>query len=743
MPLEKSADVIVNSTTAAGQTSSAITVLSNGNYVITWTSNDTSGSDTSSTKIRYRLYDSTGTALGTDEVANSTPANAQDHPVVTALADGKFAIAWQSLDGGETSGTGSAIRARFFEATGSATGADFIVNTGVTGEQTNPTITTLSNGNVLVIWESDTSLSNEPLNADILGQIYTSAGTAVGDEFAIASTTNAAQLNAKVTALANGGYAVTWTSFDGLGSDTDRTAIRMRIFDSTGPAGNDVIVNTTTPFDQNSPAISQLTDGKIVVVWNNRESETSGTTNPEDIRMRIYTSAGAAIGNDVVVNSTTIKTQAQPSITSLADGRFAIVYMSEDISGADTSVSCIRIRVFNADGTAAGNDFIVNSTTSQEQSFPTIDQRADGKLVVTWTSFDSGDGNGSAIRTSVIDPNKFNGTAADDSWTGGSSNEIFSGLAGVDTFHGMGGNDKLTGGAGADILDGGIGNDIASYFDETAVTASLTSNASNKGAALGDVLTSIEYLSGSNSGNDRLIGNASANKLYGNGGSDSLYGRSGADYLSGGTGSDTASYVFDRAVIASLTKPSTNKGAAAGDTYSSIENVSGSKYGDTLTGNSKANSIWGNGGADKLNGSSGSDKLYGGASADTLSGGSGTDILEGGSGKDKLSGGTGADKFKYTSKTHGGDTITIFDSTDMFQFEGSAFGFGTYSGKLNADAFIATTNNKALDKEDRFIFDTKTDTLWFDSNGTGTGGLYEIAKLSDNPTLNLGDFQII
>ena len=69
-------------------------------------------------------------------------------------------------------------------------------------------------------------------------------------------------------------------------------------------------------------------------------------------------------------------------------------------------------------------------------------------------------------------------------------------------------------------------------------------------------------------------------------------------------------------MVANLKKPGKNKGEANGDSYSSVENLKGSKFGDTLTGDNKANRIDGGKGNDKLSGGKGKDKLIGGDGAD-------------------------------------------------------------------------------------------------------------------------------
>ncbi|TRW95798.1 calcium-binding protein, partial [Paracoccus sp. M683] len=123
------------------------------------------------------------------------------------------------------------------------------------------------------------------------------------------------------------------------------------------------------------------------------------------------------------------------------------------------------------------------------------------------------------------------GGAGRDSLSGGDGNDALFGRQGADVLLGGAGNDTLQGGVGADQLLGGTGKDRARYADAAAaVVVDLVTPANNRGDAAGDVLTSIENISGSNH-NDGLFGDAGDNVLWGEKGKDRLDGRGGSDTL--------------------------------------------------------------------------------------------------------------------------------------------------------------------------------------------------------------------
>lgn len=377
--------------------------------------------------------------------------------------------------------------------------------------------------------------------------------------------------------------------------------------------------------------------------------------------------------------------------------------------------------------------------------------------------------------------------------------------AGNETYNGLGGNDLLKGGAGADILNGGAGTDTATYAGSAAVKINLLTGTASGGHAAGDKFISIENLNGS-SYNDALVGNAAnnilnggagadkmgggagddtyvvdnagdvviegsnagtdtvkaslshalatnverliltgtaaingtgnsaANTLVGNAGNNTLNGGAGADKMTGGAGNDT--YVVDNAgdVVTEGSNAGTDT-VKASVSYSLANNVERL----TLTGTAAINAT-GNAGNNILTGNAGNNSLKGGSGNDILIGGAGNDTLEGQAGSDTLTGGAGVDKFVFRQsevKTAGADHITDFTSSDVLVFDVSS----GPTGSLAASAFRLGT--AALDSSDRFMYDTKTDALYYDSDGNGAAAKVLVAVFDNGYNLSASDFLLI
>ncbi|WPS57168.1 retention module-containing protein [Aeromonas dhakensis] len=155
---------------------------------------------------------------------------------------------------------------------------------------------------------------------------------------------------------------------------------------------------------------------------------------------------------------------------------------------------------------------------------------------------------------------------------------------------------------------------------------------------------------------------------------------------------------------------------------------------DTLVGGSGNDVLDGGSGNDTLYGESGNDTLIGGIGNDILQGGDGNDLLIGGLGSDTMTGGAGSDTFKWIAGDADGSTDTITDFTlgnpsnggDVLDL--SDLLVGVPSGFNNND--LATVLNNYLQ------FDTTTNKLTIDTNGSASGGSQLTVQFQGNLDLD-------
>ena len=232
------AEFLVNTTTAGGQFESSIAVLANGNFVITWT--DTSNGSS----VRAQIVDHNGSTIGSEFVVNTTTKTNQHAPQTSALANGNFVVTW------EDDAHSGDVRAQIFNPSGHKVGAEFVVNTTTTGAQDTPSITALANGGFVVTWHDKTSTSG-----DIKAQIFGAGGSKAGSEFVVNTTTKSTQTTPSITALADGGFVVTWVDSSHVAGDKSGSAVSGQIFAADGSkTGGGFLVNAITNSDQNAPS---------------------------------------------------------------------------------------------------------------------------------------------------------------------------------------------------------------------------------------------------------------------------------------------------------------------------------------------------------------------------------------------------------------------------------------------------------------------------------------------------------
>ncbi|SDY83474.1 S-layer family protein [Nitrosomonas sp. Nm33] len=736
--------------------SPAITALSDGGFIVSWVWSGFDEFDNIISSVYAQRYNADGTAQGTEFQVNSTVANDQFAPTITALADGGFVVNWVSYG---QDGSGGGIYAQRYNADGTAQGTEFQVNSTVANDQFAPTITALTDGGFVVSWVSN---GQDGSGVGIYAQRYNVDGTTQGGEFQVNTYVTNDQSNPAITALADGGFVVSWVS---SGQDGSGFGIYAQRYNADGTTqGGEFKVNTYVTNDQTDPAITALADGGFVVSWESNGQDGSGF----GIYAQRYIADGTAQGGEFKVNTDVSFDQTDPAIAVLADGGFVVSWESN---------SRIYAQRYNADGTVQGGEFKVNNDVVYYQHDPAITALADGGFVVSWKSAPGGalfvtsddfieaqryDAHGNQVGSLNLE-----GGAASDhlmvsttmmspvNLLGMEGQDVLKGGSGNDSLDGGAGNDTLNGGAGADAMSGGLGNDSYTVDNTGDVvtenpgegTDKVSSNVTYTLAANVENLTLRGTSAINGTGNDLaniLTGNSAANQLNGGAGNDTLDGGAGADTMSGGLGND--SYVVDNAADTIIENSGEGIDKVSSSvTYTLSANVENLTLTGTSaingTGNGLANILTGNSAANQLNGGAGNDTFNGGGGNDTLKGGAGNDTLNGNTGTNTLTGGSGKDTFKFATAGHI-DTITDFTVVDdTIKLENAVFTSLTTTGVLAADQF--TIGSQALDANDFIVYNNATGALLYDADGSGAGIAVQIAKIGVGLTMTNADIVVI
>ncbi len=148
---------------------------------------------------------------------------------------------------------------------------------------------------------------------------------------------------------------------------------------------NDFQVNTYTTDDQEWPSVAVDADGGFVVVWHSEgsgDTDVSGTS----IQAQRYAADGSTAGGEFQVNTYTPDHQRYPAVAFDGDGNFVVVWHSDGSDGSDIWGYSIQAQRYTADGSTLGDQFQVNTLTTDRQGSPAVARIADGGFIVVWRS---------------------------------------------------------------------------------------------------------------------------------------------------------------------------------------------------------------------------------------------------------------------------------------------------------------------------------------------------------------------
>ena len=316
------------------------------------------------------------TALGAPILVNTLTQNYQGQSSVTGLADGGFVVSYVSS---AQFGGYQGIALQRFDASGAKVGSEITLAGAYGSYAQTPVVTALINGGFAVSWSQNGDGNNQDYNNSFV-QLYDAHGTAVGGVAEVNSTIVYSQYQPSISALSGGGFIVTFSDDSAYanGNYGQATDIRGQIFNSAGEkVGGEFIVNSNVNGNQYESNVVSLASGNFVVAW---QDSSSGS----NILGQMFTSSGQRLGDPLTLgNISDGSSKYAVSMTALASGGFVATFSSYRYDGTQ-NYEDIHAVLFDAIGNPVGGELVINSTTLGSQYQPAISALSDGSFVIVW-----------------------------------------------------------------------------------------------------------------------------------------------------------------------------------------------------------------------------------------------------------------------------------------------------------------------------------------------------------------------
>ncbi len=358
----------------------------NGSVVV-WRSSHSEGGDTSSFSIQGQLLAADGSKVGDQFQVNSYTTNFQHWPSVGADAAGSFVVVWNSYGSNYGDTSQESVQGQRFAVNGVKLGDQFQINSYTTNRQYRPSLAVAPQGGFVVVWQStgsDYSVDQEPSGRSILAQRFAPSGAKLGHEFQVNSDTTGDQNYPTVATDRNGNFVIVWRSE----SPTSLYNLLAQRFAVDGSrVGREFQVNTYTAGGAGQPSLAFDSASNFTVAWTSESTAGVGTSS-RNIQAQRFGADAARLGEQFLVNTLTTGSQTSAEVAMLSDASFVIVWRSLAGYVGDS----IEGQQFGADGSVVAHQFQVSSYTTSGQRRPKAAARANGELIVVWSSGGSYDG---------------------------------------------------------------------------------------------------------------------------------------------------------------------------------------------------------------------------------------------------------------------------------------------------------------------------------------------------------------
>jgi len=300
---------------------------------------------------------------------NTHRTNKQENPAIAMDGAGNFIVVWNSYLQDKSS---NGVFGQRFDPNCNPLGEEIQINTTSSGNQKEPSVAMDMDGNFIAVWQGPGLIEQD--KEDIFARLFDSNGQPLGSEFRVNNNTNDKQLCPRTAMNNDGGFVIVWESVNV--PQEGKKAICFQLYDSNGlKIGTESLVNDG-PSNGRYPDVAMDSQGNFAVVWMLDKSRNS-------IMGRLYNADGSSKTESFEVSTIKFSSVTKPSISMNTEGGFVVVWDGDpELARLDN----IHAQMFEADGTAIGEQFIVNTNTEGPQQNPKVAINNRWQFIVVWDS---------------------------------------------------------------------------------------------------------------------------------------------------------------------------------------------------------------------------------------------------------------------------------------------------------------------------------------------------------------------
>jgi len=361
------AEFQVNTYTQHHQTDPAVAMNDNGDFVVVWRSHIADGREGG---VYGRCFSGDGNARGEEFKISLSDVEVDGWgPAVAITPSGSFAVAWVAASDGD-----SDLVARLFEADGSASTEELPVAVSPDAAASMPSMAMNSSGAFVIVWTNwygDAYIGR----SYAAGRAYDANGVPVSEEFEISDRPQ--QCWPDVAMEESGRFVVTWIRMGDTYNRPYGEYIMIRQFEADGtPSSREVPLTDDLNSRWYGPSVAASQTGGFLVTW-------AVGPFPYDICAQPFDSAAVPITPPYLVNTTMRGNQGHPTIACNGSDDYLIVW---DCHNSDGTGSSVRGQFCTRDGEIVGDEMVFGSQGTGRHWYPDAALVADGRYVVVWIS---------------------------------------------------------------------------------------------------------------------------------------------------------------------------------------------------------------------------------------------------------------------------------------------------------------------------------------------------------------------